>query len=451
MNARPRTRRRTAPRRVTLSRRVAPRFDLVLHGGRVIDPASGLDDRRDVGIRDGKVAAVQSRIARDEAARTIDARDRLVIPGMIDTHAHVYQYVTGAFGMNPDLVGIRSGVTTVVDQGGAAPLTIQGFKKFIVEQAITRVCAFISNYLVGGLVGHRHTELYGPHGVNVRETVKAIAQHRDFVKGIKAHAEVGGYSRWGIETLKLAKESSRRARVPVYVHLGRLWAEADGARIDPDVVVPEMLPLLDPGDVIAHPFTKNVGAFVSRDGRIHPLLFEAVGRGVRIDVGRGGHMSFAAARAVLDAGLVPFTVGADVHGYTIHRPDDGSWDGGYFDERVSGRPKRLRPIGGAAVFSLVQVMNELLALGIPLRDLVGMVTANAAAMLGLTGEIGTLAPGAVADVTVLARDVGRFTLEDSLGVTLSASERLRPVLAIRAGTVHQADASLLVESTKDVA
>jgi dihydroorotase len=162
-------------------------------------------------------------------------------------------------------------------------------------------------------------------------------------------------------------------------------------------------------------------------------------------------MSFAAARTVLDAGLVPFTVGADIHGYTIHRPDDGSWDGGYFDERATGRPKRSRPIGGSSVFSLVQVMNELLALGIRLPDLVRMVTANAATMLGLTGQIGTLAPGAVADVTVLAHDVGQWALEDSLGVTLPAADRLRPVLAIRAGTVHQTDASLLVESTKDVA
>src|SRR5207253_3035575 len=154
----------------------------------------GIDGVCDVAIRDGKIAAVLPAIPRADARKSIDVRDRLVIPGMIDTHAHVYQYVTGAFGMNPDLVGIRSGVTTLIDQGGASPLTIQGFKKFIVEPAVTSVYSFISNYLVGGLVGHRYTELYGPHGINVRETTKAIDQNRDIVKGIKAHAEVGGYS-----------------------------------------------------------------------------------------------------------------------------------------------------------------------------------------------------------------------------------------------------------------
>lgn len=432
---------------VSVRARVTPKFDLLLRGGRVIDPACHIDGVMDVAIRDGKVAAVLPAIPRADARNSIDVRDRLVIPGMIDTHAHVYQYVTGAFGMNPDLVGIRSGVTTLIDQGGASPLTIQGFKKFIVEPAATSVYSFISNYLAGGLVGHRYTELYGPHGINVRETTRAIEQHRDIVKGIKAHAEVGGYSRWGIETLKLAKEASRQAKVPVYVHLGRLWAEADGTRIDPDVVVPEIIPLLDPGDIIAHPFTKNAGALVSRDGKIHPLIFEAIRHGVRIDVGRGGHLSFAAARTVLDAGIVPFTVGADIHGYTIERPGDGSWDAGYFDERVPPKRGPARPIGGDSVFSLTQVINELLALGLELGDVVRMVTANAAAVLGLDGRIGTLAPGTVADVSVLARDVGRWTLEDSLGEQLATSERLRPEFALKAGAMHRADSPLLFEST----
>ena len=211
---------------------------------------------------------------------------------MIDTHAHVYEHVTGSFGLNPDLVGVRAGVTTVVDQGGAGALTIDGFRKFIAEPASTRVLAFVSNYLVGGLVGHRYTALYGPSGIDVRETVRAIDKHRGLIKGIKAHGEVGGYSRWGVETLRLGKEASRQAGVPVYVHLGRLWSDADGTTIDPDTVVPQVVPLLEPGDILAHPFTKNAGAFVSRDGRVHPLIFEAVKAGVYIDIGRGGHMSY---------------------------------------------------------------------------------------------------------------------------------------------------------------
>ncbi|MBI1734155.1 MAG: amidohydrolase family protein [Candidatus Rokubacteria bacterium] len=164
---------------------------------------------------------------------------------------------------------------------------------------------------------------------------------------------------------------------------------------------------------------------------------------MRIDIGRGGHMSFAAARIVLDAGIVPFTVGADIHGYTINRPEDGSWDGGYFDERVARRRAQRRAVGGVAVFSLVQVMNELLALGLPLRDVIAMATANAATAVGLSGQLGTLTPGSVADVSILARDAGRWSLEDSLGETLTATERLRPELALKAGVVYAADSPLL--------
>jgi dihydroorotase len=426
------------------------RVDLILRGGRVLDPARGLDAVMDVAIHEGRIAAVEPSLPARAARRTLQVRDRLVIPGMIDTHAHVYEHVTGSFGLNPDLVGVRAGVTTAVDQGGAGSLTLMGFRKFIAEPAKTRVLAFVSNYLVGGLSGHRYTALYGPHGIDVRETVKAIEANRDLVKGIKAHGEVGGYSRWGVDTLRLAKEASRQAKVPVYVHLGRLWAEADGSRIDPDTVVPEVVALLDPGDILAHPFTKNAGAFVSREGTVHPLIFEAVRRGVRIDIGRGGHMSFAAARAVLDAGFLPFTVGGDVHGYTIARLEDGSWDKGYFDERGPGGVT-ARPIGGDRVFSLAQVLNELLALGLPLVDVVRMVTANAATVLGLEGEIGTLAPGASGDVTVLAVEHGQWMLSDSLGVELRSTVRLRPELAVRCGVVHEADSPLLLDGARVVA
>ena len=425
---------------------VPERLDLVVRGGRVLDPASGVDAIADVGIAGGRIAQVAPGIARGAARRVLDARGKLVIPGMIDTHAHVYEHVTGSFGLNPDLVGVRAGVTTVVDQGGAGALTIAGFRKFIAERASTRVLAFVSNYLVGGLVGHRYTELYGPTGIDVRETVRAIEQNRDLVKGIKAHGEVGGYSRWGVETLRLGKEASMRAGVPVYVHLGRLWADAAGARIDPDTVLPEVVPLMAPGDILAHPFTKNAGAFVSRDGVVHPLIFEAVKAGVKIDIGRGGHMSYRAARAVLDAGIAPFTVGGDVHGYTIDRLEDGAWDRGYFDESDEGGDAPAPSIGGAKVYSLIQVLNELLALGLPLADVVRMVTANAAVMVGMAGELGTLAPGAAGDVTVLAVDHGRWVLSDSLGEEIPATMRLRPEVTVRAGKVVHPDSPLLARS-----
>src|SRR5690606_30246795 len=126
------------------------------------------------------------------------ASGKLVLPGLVDTHAHVYQYVTGRFGLDADLVGVRSGVTTLVDQGGPSCITLPGFREFVVKRKRSRVVAFLSAYLVGGLEGHYYPELYKPDCVNVEATVRAAEENRDLVKGLKCHAEIGGFERWGV-------------------------------------------------------------------------------------------------------------------------------------------------------------------------------------------------------------------------------------------------------------
>jgi len=202
---------------------VGTTFDLLLRGGRVIDPASGIDGLKDVAIRNGKVAAVQSDILPASARDVVDVTGKIVLPGLIDTHAHVYQYVTGRFGVNADMVGVQSGVTTLVDQGGPSCMTLPGFRHFIAEKALSRTYAFLSAYLVGGLEGHYYPNLYSPDGVDIDATVKAANANRDLVRGIKAHAEIGGFARWGIRVIEMAAEIGRRADLPVYVHFGQLW------------------------------------------------------------------------------------------------------------------------------------------------------------------------------------------------------------------------------------
>ncbi|HET7880813.1 MAG TPA: amidohydrolase/deacetylase family metallohydrolase, partial [Acetobacteraceae bacterium] len=172
------------------------RFDLLLRGGRVIDPASGRDGIADVAVTDGRIAAIDASLPA-AATQVIDIAGKIVIAGMVDTHAHVYQHVTGRFGLNADMVGVRSGVTTVVDQGGPSCMTIPGFRHFVVQPSQTRVLCFISAYLVGGLEGHLYPALYGPDQVDVKATIRAGRANADIVRGVKAHAEIGGASRWG--------------------------------------------------------------------------------------------------------------------------------------------------------------------------------------------------------------------------------------------------------------
>ncbi|HEV2189331.1 MAG TPA: amidohydrolase/deacetylase family metallohydrolase [Stellaceae bacterium] len=423
--------------------KLAPVFDTVVKGGRLIDPKNGIDGVCDIGIRKGRIAAIAPKLA-PGAAKVIDAKGLIVTPGLIDTHAHVYEHVSGDFGLNPDLVGIRTGVTTVVDQGGPSALTFDGFRKFIVEKAKTRVLAFISAYLAGGLLGHRYVELYGPSGINVKAIVKAARDNPDLVRGIKAHAEPGGYSRWGMASMKLAKEASRELKLPVYIHLGTLWPEADGTTVDAAKIIDEVVPLLDPGDILAHPFTRFPSGFVAADGSIHPLIREALAKGVRIDVGRGAHFSFANARRVLDAGILPFTLGADLHGYNVRLKDGGrAYRGMFTGEGVDSIVADDRASPFERPYSLHHAMTELVALGVPLVEVVRMATENAATMLGLEGEMGALSVGMPADLSAMRLVDGKWTLIDSEAITHPARQLIHPEFGLRAGKLHRADSPLL--------
>ena len=297
-------------------------YDLLLRGGHVICPASEINGVMDVAVRDGKIAAVQKDILPASAKEVVDVRGRLVLPGMIDTHAHVYRYVSGRFGMDADLVGVHSGVTTVIDQGGPSCMTLPGFRHFVAEPAKTRVYAFLSSYLVGGLEGHLYPTLYSPDGINIEATVRAAKANLDLVRGIKGHAEIGGFARWGIKVLQMSAEIGRKTDLPLYVHFGQLWglprSGANGE--DADTILERVIPELRPGDILAHPFTRHPGGFVNREGQVHEVIQAALDRGLKVDVGHGSHFSYRLARKALDAGIVPDTLGADMHGYNTHVP-----------------------------------------------------------------------------------------------------------------------------------
>jgi dihydroorotase len=418
-----------------------PQFDVLLRGGRVICPASGIDGIMDVAVQDGKIAAVQTDILPTAAKEVTDVSGQLVLPGLIDTHGHIYQYVTGRFGMDPDMVGVQSGVTTLVDQGGPSCMTLPGFRHFIAEKAESRCLAFLSAYLVGGLEGHYYPNLYSPDGVDIDATVKSAVANRDLVRGIKAHAEIGGFARWGIRVLEMAAEIGKQADLPVYVHFGQLWGlpESGTNGEDVDTILERVIPLLKSGDVLAHPFTRHPGGFVNREGEVHPVIQAAIDRGLRIDVGHGSHFSYRLARKALDAGIVPTTLGADIHGYNTHVPAPAGTPEEHADDEN-------HPFAGQARFSLVQAMGSMMALGLTLEQVVPMVTSNPAEMLGLSDQIGALRPGMGADVTVLKELSGRFVLRDNEHNEVIASRLLQPAFCLRNGKRHDAVASILPEA-----
>ena len=412
-------------------------YDLLIRGGRVLDPGRNLDGPFDVAIKDGRIAAVQANILPSAAAHVVDASGKLVLPGLIDTHAHVFQYVTGRFGLEADMCGVESGVTTLIDQGGPSCMTLPAFREFAVKPKRTRVLAFLSAYLVGGLEGHYYPALYRPECLDVDATVRAARESADLVKGFKAHAEIGGFERWGVEVMKLAAEIGRKAHLPLYIHFGQLWPLPERRLniVDPDKVFAEVAALLKPGDVLAHPFSRHPGSFVDTSGKVNPLAREAIANGAKVDVGFGSHFSFKMARIALDAGIMPDTLGADMHGYNTRVPKPA----GTPDEH----PDQDHMFTGSMRFSLVSAMTAMVALGIPLERVVAMATVNSAAMIGMQDVLGTLAPGREADISVLNDERGRWVLQDNEGTPVIADRMLTPAYCLRAGVRFDAAAPIL--------
>ncbi|HEY7065383.1 MAG TPA: amidohydrolase/deacetylase family metallohydrolase [Chloroflexota bacterium] len=387
-------------------------YDLIIRGGRVFDPGAEFDSAGDVAVADGRIAAVGPALAA-EARETLRADGLWVLPGLIDLHVHAFEYATD-YGVPPDAVGVRSGVTTIVDQGSAGPLNLPAFRKFIAEPAATETLLFLNISAVGTAKGSMLPALHGPDSVELDATIRAIADNRDLVRGIKTHAEMGGMARWGTDVLALARQAADATGVPLYVHTGQLIDPGDRPLPPPESVLPRALPYLRPGDVLAHCFTKEAGGVVGADGTVLPEVREAVAAGVRLDVAHGAHFSFAAAEQALAAGIRPYLVSSDVHA-------DFS-----------------RPHSRTAYYGLTQTMSKLLALGLSLAEVVAMATSHPAAVLGEADRLGSLRPGYQADLTLIAVEEGEHVFKDMAGATRLGRLRLVPRLALKAGHQHHA-------------
>jgi dihydroorotase len=415
------------------------KYDLLLDGGFVIDPRNNINQVCSIAVKDGKIALVAPNIDRSSAAEHIDVSGKLITPGLIDTHAHVFEYVTGRFGLEADMCGVDSGVTTLIDQGGPSCMTLPAFREYVVNPKKSRIFTYLSSYLVGGMEGHYYPSLYKPDCVDVAATVKSALANRDIVKGFKAHAELGGFARWGIEVIRQSAEIGAQAKLPIYIHFGQLWplpAEGDNG-IDADTILAQVVPLLKKGDILAHPFTRHPGGFVDRKGKVHAIVQEAIAKGLKIDVGHGSHFSYRMAQIALQAGILPDTLGADMHGYNTMTPKPSM--AGTPDEHSD----KDHMFFGQVKFSLVSAMSAMLALGIPIEHVVAMSSWNPQRYFGLPDDIGHLGVGALADISVLNDDRGRFELIDNEGTKIISDRMLTPAFCFRDGIRHDVRSPIL--------
>ncbi|HEX6111336.1 MAG TPA: amidohydrolase/deacetylase family metallohydrolase [Geminicoccaceae bacterium] len=379
-------------------------YDLVIAGGRVIDPAQGLDGRYDVAFRDGKVAEVAPRIETTRAAETIAADGALVVPGLIDLHTHVYWGAT-SLSVRPEPVARRSGATTLVDAGSAGAGNFHGFREFVIERSPIRILPYL-NISFAGIFAFSRSVMVGECSdvrlLDARECLEVAQQHRDLVVGIKVRVGRNTSEGHGVFPLELAVEVAEELALPVMAHI--------------DFPPPrrrDMLERLRPGDVLTHCFRPFPNAPVVR-GEVRAEMLEARERGVLFDLGHGmGGFGFASTRPMLEAGFLPDVISSDVHTLSEHGP----------------------------AFDLLHTMSKLHCLGMSLSEVVSAVTVRPAEALRRS-DLGTLAPGAAGDAAVLDVVEGSFDYVDVLGEHLAGERRLEVRHVVVGGTLwHSAEAT----------
>jgi dihydroorotase len=374
------------------------RFDLLIKNGTVIDPANSRNGRFDVAIKRDRIAAVEQDLPADAAVETIDAAGQYVTPGLVDLHTHIYHGAT-FWGIEPDPVAARSGVTTWLDVGSAGAYNLTGLRDWIVRPAHARIYALLNISSIG-LTAPTY-ELANLNYCDVDTCCKLVNLNRDFVLGIKARIDANTVGQHGLEPLRRARAAADRLELPLMAHIG----------IGPPTVR-DVLALLKPGDILTHCFTGHTMKVVDDGGKPMPELREARDRGVVLDIGHGaGSFSFSTAEAMLAFGQQPDVISTDIHQLSVHGP----------------------------LFDMPTCLSKFLALGMTLEQVIAAATIKPALAMGLGRELGTLSPGAAADVAVFALDQGNFTFYDVSMNPRRGTQLLRNTLTIARGRrMHRA-------------
>ena len=380
--------------------------DLLLKGGEVIDPSQDIRAKLDVAVTDGVISAVAPNIDPSGVARVINADGNIVIPGMIDLHTHVYEGVNQN-GINPDLAGIRSGVTTVLDAGSAGCYTFGGFPSYVVPNAKTNIFCMLHISRVG--LSYQ-PDTSRREDIDLEETVSVIQANRPLIQGVKIRAVGPGVPRMGVEMVRLAKQAATEGGVRLMVHIGdRSIADGDGTE---PTITRQLLPLLDEGDIITHLFSGNPGRIIDEDGTVIREILEAQARGVFLDTAHGRqNFSFDVAKAALDQGVQPRSISTDMT-----------------------PPGRMN-----TVHSMTEMLARFMALGFSLEDVIRMTTANPAQALGMEDTLGSLAVGRPADISVLKEETGDWLFHDTEGNTLRGDKALVPIVTVKDGEPYSPD------------
>jgi dihydroorotase len=362
-------------------------FDLVLRGGRVVDPSQKLDAVSDVAFSGGKVAMVGNALKVDPGTDVRDVSGYIVTPGLIDLHTHVYWGGT-SIGIDAEEFCRTSGVTTAIDTGSAGPGNFAGFRKHVIEPSQVRILAYL-HVSHAGIYGYSHRVMVGESEeirlMNPIDAVEVADANRDLIVGIKVRVGRNSSGTSGIVPLQIALEAANEVGMPLMCHIDH-----------PPPSYEEVVSLLRPGDVLTHAFRPFPNSPATAQGTVKKVVLEARERGVFFDIGHGkGSFAFKTARAMLANGFYPDTISSDIHILCINGP----------------------------AFDQVTTMSKFLCMGMPFPDVVAASTVNAAMALRRP-ELGSLKPGSVGDATLLSIQEGKFDYVDVVGEHLIGDRKI---------------------------
>jgi dihydroorotase len=362
-------------------------FDLILRGGRVVDPSQNLDAISDVAFSGGKVAAVGQGLKADAGTDVRNASGYIVSPGLIDLHTHVYWGGT-SLGIDAEEFCRTSGVTTAIDTGSAGPGNFAGFRKHVIEPSRVRILAYL-HVSHAGIFGFSHRVMVGESEeirlMNPIDAVQVAEANRDLIVGIKVRVGRGSSGASGIVPLQIALEVANEVGMPLMCHIDH-----------PPPTYEEVVSLLRPGDVLTHAFRPFPNAPCTAQGTVKQVVLQARERGVLFDIGHGkGSFAFKTARAMLANGFYPDTISSDVHTLCVEGP----------------------------AYDQVTTMSKFLCMGVSLNEVIKASTVNAAMALKRPG-LGSLKPGSVGDATLISIQEGQFDYEDAVGEHLIGDRKI---------------------------
>lgn len=380
------------------------RFDLLIKGGEVVDPGGGKSGRLDVAIKRNRIAAVDADIPAETAFRVVDAGGQYVTPGLVDLHTHV-NYGCGFYGIRPDPIAARSGVTTWLDVGSSGGYNFTGFRQFIIENSHARIYALLNISSIG--LTAQTWELANPGYCDVDLCCQIIDLNRDVLLGVKARIDQLTTSGQGLAPLHKAREAADRCELPLMTHIGMGPPGIDG-----------VMALMRPGDILTHCFTGGTMRIVEDSGDLRETVKRAWDAGLVLDIGHGaGSFSFKTAEALMAQGYRPDVISSDIHQMSVSGP----------------------------MFDMPTCLSKFMTLGMSFSEVVHAATERPAAVLGLEKEIGTLRPGALADVALFEIVEGDFMFYDVFMNPRPGKQLVRNTLTIINGRemTHQSDDPLM--------